>query len=144
LRRVSWWLVASLITVVVFAPSAAAAGLSRDVLGCTFTAVAPHIDHSDTATNGMLKAHSVERCDGRQVEIILRTCLSYWNGSEWERIACDNNDRSNAKSAHLDVFHAGGCDLGHHRYRSLAFVSILNDTTQILIAHRRDVEAPLC
>ena len=64
-----------------FAPSAAATGASRDSLATPSRRSPLHIDHSGTATNGMLKAHSVERCDGRQVEIILRTCLSYWNGS---------------------------------------------------------------
>jgi hypothetical protein len=142
--RVTWWLVAGLIAVVVVAPSAAATGVSGDSLGCTFTAVAPHIDHSGTATNGMLKAHSVEQCDRRQATILLRTCLSYWNGSEWDRITCDNNHLDNRKRSHLNVFHPPGCDLGHHRYRSLAFVSILNDRSQNLIAHRRDVSALLC
>lgn len=95
------------------ASTAASAGhvsIGGDSLGCTFTVVAPHIDHSGTSTDGILKGRVLEQCDRKFPEIIARLCLSYWNGARWVRIVCNVRDLLDAKSAGRQVFHRGGCD----------------------------------
>jgi hypothetical protein len=125
-------------------PAAGADGVALDSLGCTLTVVAPHIDHSGTHTDGMMKAHSAETCDHPVGELIVRTCLSYWNGARWVRVACHFRDTANTSSVKADVFHAPGCDLGHHRYRNVGHVGILNPAGSVIMAHQRIAIATRC
>ena len=126
-------------------PAAGAGGVARDSLGCALIVVAPHIDHSGTNTSGMMKAHSAETCGHPVGELIVRTCLSYWNGARWVRVACHFRDTANTSSVKADVFHAPGCDLGHHRYRNRGHAAIFNTAETVLImAHQRIAIATRC
>jgi hypothetical protein len=121
-----------------------AGGVARDSLGCTLTVVAPHIDHSGTNTDGMMKAHSAETCDHAFGQVAIATCLSYWNGARWVRLSCHGPRNIHTSSVKANVFHAPRCDLGHHRYRNVGHVAIYNPPGSLIMNHVRIAIATRC
>jgi hypothetical protein len=118
---------------------------ARDSLGCTLTVVAPHIDHSGTKTNGMMKAHSAVQCAHPVPVIIISSSMSYWNGARWVRISRHHRVWKNVSSGKADTFHDPACDHGRHRYRNLGMVGIFNaDETTLLASHHRIAIATRC
>ena len=120
-------------------------GAARDSLGCTFTVVAPHIDHSGTQTNGMMKAHSALRCEHPiSGFFIIGSSLSYWNGARWVHISRHAREWDNASSGKADTFHDPACEHGRHRYRTLGNVGIFNAAGTLIVAHLRSAVATRC
>lgn len=106
------------------ADRAVAAGTDR--LGCVFTVKPPHIDHSGTRHDGMMKSHAEYRCGRAMSDLIIRTCLGYWDGAKWVGIVCKAREIGNTGFIEVSAYHRGGCDLGHHRYRNAGHIAVFN------------------
>ena len=124
------------------AAGAAAAGTDR--LGCVFTVSPPHIDHSGTSTDGMMKVRAAYRCPRAMPELIMRICLSYWDGAKWIRVHCHPKLVSGTDAIEATVHYKGGCDLGHHLYRNHSHLAVFDSSGRTILNHLGIVKHKRC